>query len=149
MTLQLSFLAILLFSIVTGFSSCTQAAGVEPVLPTVAGNEKLIFKGEFRNADKTGSGTAGVYQKEDGKRVLRLTNFKTDSGPDLLVYVFDKSAKDLKKAEFVSLGRLKNKSGDQEYEIPANLDLESFSKISIWCRAFSVNFADASLVEVS
>lgn len=112
-------------------------------------DDKIIYQGEFHDADKTGSGTASVYENEDGKRILRLTNFKTNKGPDLYVYVFKaKDANDaasLKDVEYVSLGRLKSETGDQEYEVPASLNLEQFQAVSIWCEEFTVNFSVAPL----
>lgn len=117
-----------------------------------ADSEKLLYTGQFHNADKTGSGTVGVYETKDGKRTIRLKNFKTASGPDLFVYIYKaKDAKNssvLKKVEFVSLGLLKKQRGDQEYEIPASVDLESFRAVSIWCKEFGVNFATAPLEKV-
>ena len=43
---------------------------------------KVLEKGKFHNADKTGKGTATLYQLADGKRVLRLTHFSVDNGPE-------------------------------------------------------------------
>jgi hypothetical protein len=42
-----------------------------------------LAKGEFHKAEKAGKGTATVYQLADGKRILRLSDFATDNGPDL------------------------------------------------------------------
>jgi electron transfer DM13 len=47
--------------------------------------------------------------------------------------------------EFRDLGALKGNKGDQQYDLPQGLDLDRYSTVVIWCRAFSVNFARAVL----
>src|SRR5262249_18440558 len=72
---------------------------------------KVLAKGEFHNADKAGKGTATVYQLADGKRVLRLTNFETDNGPDLHVrLIAADDARDtasVAKTDYVEVAQLK------------------------------------------
>ena len=53
------------------------------------------------------------------------------------------------KAGFVELGKLKGNEGDQNYDIPAGLDLEKYRAVTIWCRRFGVNFATAPLAPAS
>lgn len=110
---------------------------------------KVVAKGEFHNADKTGSGMATIYQLADGQRVLRLTNFSVDNGPDLHVrLIAANDAKDttsVAKTAHVELGKLKGNRGDQNYDVPANVDLSKDRVVSIWCNRFSVNFAAAPL----
>jgi hypothetical protein len=110
---------------------------------------KVLAKGEFHKADKTGSGTATIYQLADGKRVLRLTNFSVENGPDLHVrLIAADDAKDtasVAKTDHVELGKLKGNKGDQNYDVPADVDLGKHKVVSIWCNRFSVNFAAAPL----
>ena len=113
---------------------------------------KVVAKGDFHNADKAGKGTATVYEVADGKRVLRLSNFQTDNGPDLHVrLIAADDAKDtdsVKKAEFVELAKLKGNKGNQNYDLPKDVDLSKYKVVSIWCNRFSVNFAAAPLKAV-
>ena len=51
----------------------------------------------------------------------------------------------MKKAGFVTLGALKGNQGDQNYELPADLDLAKYRAVTVWCRRFGVNFATAPL----
>lgn len=108
-----------------------------------------IFSGSFHKVLHDGSGNATIYQLPDGRRVLRLTDFNTSNGPDLQVYlVAARDAGDsdsVKKAGFVSLGALKGNQGDQNYEIPAGVDLARYQAVSVWCRRFSANFITAPL----
>ena len=110
---------------------------------------KVLAKGEFHKADKAGSGKATIYQLADGKRVLRLTDFSVDNGPDLHVrLIAADDAKDtasVAKADHVELGKLKGNKGSQNYDVPASVDLSKYRVVSIWCNRFSVNFAAAPL----
>jgi len=113
---------------------------------------KVLAKGEIHNADKTGSGTATIYQLADGKRVLRLTDFAVDNGPDLHVrLIAADDAKDtasVAKTDHVELGKLKGNKGSQNYDVPEKVDLSKYKVVSIWCNRFSVNFAAAPLTAV-
>lgn len=112
---------------------------------------KTLETGAFHgNVHKT-SGRATVYQEEDGKLVLRLTNFKTSNGPDVhVILVAAKDAPDdanfLKSGtERVELGSLKGNEGDQNYDIPRGTDLSKFQTVSIYCERFNANFGAAPL----
>ena len=110
---------------------------------------KVLAKGEFHNADKAGKGTATIYQLADGKRILRLSNFAADNGPDLHVRLIKaddaKDTASVAKTDHVELGKLKGNKGDQNYDVPESVDLGKYKVISIWCNRFSVNFAAAPL----
>jgi hypothetical protein len=108
-----------------------------------------LASGSFRSVAHETRGTATVYQLPGGKRVLRLTDFETSNGPDVRVYlvaapeVLDNDT--VKQAGFVELGALKGNVGDQNYDVPDDVDLAMYRSVTIWCRRFAVNFASASL----
>jgi Electron transfer DM13 len=52
----------------------------------------------------------------------------------------------VKQAGFVDLGPLKGNKGDQNYEVPASVDLAKYRAVTIWCARFNVNFATAPLM---
>lgn len=111
-----------------------------------------LVSGRFHtNAHET-KGLATIYVLDDGRRVLRLTEFSTSNGPDVRVYlvaaadVQDEDA--AKQAGFVDLGALKGNIGDQNYDVPEGLDLAKYRAVSIWCRRFSVNFGAAPLANL-
>ncbi|MDQ5852414.1 MAG: DM13 domain-containing protein [Chloroflexota bacterium] len=118
--------------------------------PTAAPSEPVILKrGHFHPVEHRATGDATIYQLADGTRILRLENFDVLNGPDLYVYLAraedaDDEAPILERG-FVSLGRLKGNQGNQNYVVPADLDLRAFHSVSIWCQRFSVNFATAPL----
>jgi hypothetical protein len=109
----------------------------------------VLGKGDFRGLAHETKGLAAVYQLPDGKRLLRLSNFETSNGPDVHVYlVAAEVAKDnatVKQAGFIDLGSLKGNKGDQNYEVPADADLNKYKSVSIWCARFGVNFGAATL----
>jgi hypothetical protein len=49
------------------------------------------------------------------------------------------------KAGFVHLGALKGNIGDQNYDVPSDVDLSTHRAVTVWCRRFGVNFGTAPL----
>ena len=113
----------------------------------------VLLSGPFHSVAHETRGTAAVHELGAGRRVLRLTDFATSNGPDVRVYLVaapDASDNEtVTKAGFVELGKLKGTEGDQNYDIPADLDLEKYRAVTIWCRRFSVNVATAPLTPAS
>ena len=76
--------------------------------------------------------------------MLTLTGFEVDNGPDLRLYLVAGPARDEGEVrDYVDLGALKGNRGDQQYRLPAGVDLERYPTVVVWCRAFSVLFARA------
>jgi len=50
------------------------------------------------------------------------------------------------RAGFIDLCSLKGNKGDQNYPIPARVDLSRYQSVTIWCVRFGVNFATAPLM---
>ncbi|MGH9929355.1 MAG: DM13 domain-containing protein [Pyrinomonadaceae bacterium] len=129
---------------------------VNEQFPTAAAANNATTKlaaGLFHAGAHETKGAATIFQLGDGKRTLRLTNFETSNGPDVHVYlVAAADARDndtVKSAGFVELGSLKGNLGDQNYDVPANLDLAKYRAVTIWCARFGVNFGTAPLVNDS
>ena len=85
--------------------------------------------------------TIGKATANNDKMKLSFTNFKTDAGPSLEVYL----ATDASASNYVTLGALQGVEGDYEYMLPNNIDLEVYNHVIIWCVPFSVNFGYAVL----
>jgi hypothetical protein len=51
----------------------------------------------------------------------------------------------VKTAGFVTLGALKGNQGNQNYDVPAEVDLGKYQAVTVWCRRFGVNFTTAPL----
>jgi hypothetical protein len=133
----------------TAFAAVLLASAISPVAH--AQNAAPIATGTFHGQVHSTSGRAAIYQAADGKRILRLTNFKTSNGPD--VHVVLAAAADAKdddnflknKVERVELGKLKGNEGDQNYAIPAGTDLSRFRTVAIYCERFNATFGAAPL----
>src|SRR6059036_2692443 len=120
-----------------------------PQTAMAAAQPAPIYSGRFHDGAHKTSGSASIYRLPDGKRVLRLSEFETSNGPDVQVYmVAAADATDnatVTSAGFVNVGALKGNQGDQNYDLPSDLDLSKYRAATIWCRRFGVNFGTAPL----
>lgn len=123
--------------------------GFPAAAKTAAATETVLATGAFHDVAHKGSGTATIYQLGDGQRVLRFTHFETSNGPDVHVYLVaanDATDSDMvKKAGFREISPLKGNVGDQNYDLPQDVDLAKYKAVTIWCQRFGVNFATAPL----
>lgn len=118
----------------------------ERVARAGAGGNTALAAGSFEAVRHEASGQAQAIELADGRRVLTLTSFAVDNGPDLRVYlVAGPAASEDEVDDVIDLGRLKGNKGSQQYTIPTGVDVERHSTVVIWCRAFSVLFARAPL----
>jgi hypothetical protein len=119
------------------------------VLASIEKGPMEITRGRFKSLAHETKGTASILQLGDGRRTLRLTDFETSNGPDVRVYLtggeVEKGSDAIKAAGFIDLGSMKGSKGDQNYDIPANVDLSKYKNVTIWCARFSVNFGEAAL----
>ena len=124
-------------------------------LPVVAAQAPAtaLLGGKFKSVAHETRGSATIYRLDDGRRVLRLSEFATSNGPDVRVYLVAapnaSDAETVKEAGFVEVGKLKGTDGDQNYDVPAAIDLDKYRAVTIWCRRFSVNFGTAPLTPAS
>ena len=111
----------------------------------------VVATGEFTDADAIhkGSGRAILYALPDGRHVLRFEDFRTTNGPALVVYLASHpspaSAADVTDQGYLSLGELKGNVGNQNYPIPADVDVAGYRSVVIWCELFDVLFSPAAL----
>ena len=101
--------------------------------------------GSFRGADEFhfGEGMARLVETAPGQFTLRLEDFAVRNGPDLYVYLSPDASGYAEGA--IELGQLKADRGNQNYEIPAGIDLANVDSVVIWCKQFAVLFATAAL----
>ena len=119
---------------------------------TTAPMPVALQTGSLRDADSfhKGSGNATIYELPDGSRFLRLEEIDVTNGPDLHVLLSahpnPDSRNEVKDLGYVDLGKLKGNIGNQNYEIPAELDVAAYSSVVIYCQPFHVIFSVAPLV---
>lgn len=106
-----------------------------------------LSSGSFVSGAHATSGTATIYKLDDGSRVLRLTNFSTSNGPKVHVILADHAitGNEVEDAKSVDLGDLKGNTGNQNYTIPASVNLDDAKSVAIYCERFKVNFGAANL----
>ncbi len=105
--------------------------------------------GTFAGVDNfhEGAGTAVILQ-QGNQSVLRFEDFRVTNGPDLHV-ILSKSSDPIGSGDLgddhIDLGSLKGNVGNQNYELPVDLDLSKYHSVVIYCQPFHVTFAAASL----
>lgn len=108
-----------------------------------------LVGGVFVGADSfhEGSGRATIYDLGDGERVLRLEAFAVTNGPALHVLLVPDPRPEGRDdvTGYLDLGELKGNVGNQNYEIPADVDVGEFGSVVIYCEPFHVIFATAGL----
>lgn len=121
----------------------------EPVAPTTTVPViRTVARGQFAGRTHPSEGTASVLTDGSPQRFLRFTEFATDNGPDVDVYLSTAAPDADEQAlddDVVSLGDLKGNIGDQNYEIPPEVDLDRYNTVVLWCVRFSVAFGTAPL----
>lgn len=92
-----------------------------------------------------GSGRAAIVQQGD-QRVLRLEDFAVTNGPDLQVLLVENidGTDSSSMGEYIDLGALKGNIGNQNYEIPDQVDLSKYEGVMIYCEPFHVVFSTAT-----
>lgn len=120
----------------------TTATPVEP--PTTEPVIAVEATGSFTSLGRyTTVGTASVLGDGSGQRFVRFEDFETSNGPDLRVYLVNSSAPGV--TDHIDLGELRGNIGNQNYEIPAGVDLTLYDTVMIWCERFSSGFGEALL----
>ena len=110
-----------------------------------------VKAGTFHDADSfhRGSGQATIYSTPGSGFLLRLENLDVTNGPALHVILSPHAdparPSDVKQTGYVDLGPLKGNRGDQNYPIPADVDVSAIQSVVIYCKPFSVVFSVAPL----
>lgn len=109
----------------------------------------VLSSGTFNEIDVVhrGEGSATIYELPDGSNVLRLEDFRVTNGPQLHV-LLSPAADPRNSAEvgdYVDLGELRGNVGNQNYDIPADVDLSEYESVVIYCLPFRVVFSVATL----
>jgi len=112
----------------------------EPMVAMQSENSIETLGSFISKNNYSGSGQVKLIQNGDTK-TLRFENFSVTNGPDLFVTLNKGNSP---KGEHIILQKLKGNKGNQNYDI-SNIDLDDYASVSIYCRAFSREFATAQL----
>ncbi len=126
-------------------ATATNAPAAATDAPASGFEPHVVSQGEFEGADDFhfGNGTALLIESEPGVYVLRLEEFSVRNGPDLFVYLSPDPGGYTDAA--INLGELKGTDGAFNYDIPAGTDVSQYQSAIVWCKAFAVLFATATL----
>lgn len=135
-----------------GGGAAAPAAGgaAQPSAAAGAAGPAVLAQGELRDGDPGhhGAGRARLIRGVDGALTLRFENFSVTNGPDLFVILSTDPAGSrgsATDADALNLGRLKATDGNVNYAVPAGADTAEYRSVIIYCRAFKVVFAVATL----
>ena len=107
-----------------------------------------LASGEFISREHETTGTVRVLRLPDDRVILGFADFETSNGPVLVVWLSQNTADGDDAAfddHYFSLGALKGNIGDQNYEVPAEVDATGWTSVVVWCDRFNVSFGAANL----
>lgn len=116
--------------------------GVLVFFSSVVYSQDCARTGSLIQTDVELSGDVSFVYRGDSLVVVLSSNFTTESGPDLDVYLSDEPNPVLTG---ILLDPLENLSGAQVYDVPSNISLNDFSYISIHCTQYNHLFGSALL----
>lgn len=111
----------------------------KPITDTPIDNT-ASFKGAFVSSAHSTTGNATVNKE---KTKLNFTDFKTDNGPNLDIYLVANLSN--VNSDYITLGDIKGLNGSYTYDLSANTDFIKYKYIVVWCKDFNVNFGYATL----
>ena len=131
----------------------TQSADSAPATPTETA-DPVVRTGTFVAAEHDTTG-GGELISDGGQQTLRFDDsFSSSDGPDLVVVLHrspdilaatSPPAYPIDEADYVVIAPLAATTGVQEYVVPAEIDLESFASVAVWCQEFNATFGVATL----
>ena len=133
----------------TAIPTTTVAPEITTTTEAVPEGPVLLSSSEWISLGHPGTGTVLVYRQPDDSHVIRFEDLAVSNGPDLLVILSASSLVNDQNAysavEYLSLGDLKGNKGNQNYEVPADVNLEGYQTVAIWCRRFNYTFNAADI----
>lgn len=123
---------------ISGCNKTPTEALDEMVSPSAVLKQSGSFMGQGGQAV---SGKAQIYF-ENNKYVLKLTDFQSDNGPDLKVYL----SKEVSPKDQISFGALKSTRGNQVYEFSSTPDFMQYRFVLIHCERYNHRYGSAELM---
>ncbi len=111
--------------------------------------QEILFSGEFseKDASTSAEGHFSIIREAGVRRLVLGEDFQITDGPDLFVLLspkfFDDATDGNANENTVNLGALQTNTGEQTYEIPADVDLTQYQSVLIHCIEYSHLFGGA------
>ena len=146
MKLNLFTVAALTALTLTASACAPTSTPVETAPQAVQASAKAISTGTFSGrSDHITTGTASLVKGSNGYQIVLSADFELDGAPDPVIVVGNNETYSAAN----KLGALKNRTGAQTYDLPANITPGQFSQVYVWCEKFSVPLGVATLTASS
>jgi hypothetical protein len=114
------------------------------------GEPTILVSGFLNTFDQShyGQGEVQLVQLGDGSHAIHFVNVTIASGPDLFVYLSNRTSFagiGSDPGDYVDLGRLIATQGNFSFAIANSVNITQYHSMVIWCRAFAVAFTYAPL----
>lgn len=123
--------------------------GAEATRSQISSSQALPAGVRWTNSLKRTSGSWAFVQKADGLYVALGENFKTRNAPDLKLYLSTKDAASRTDSNGLEgtlfIADLASNKGAQSYKLPAEVDLDDFVSLMIYCEQYSKFWAAVDL----
>lgn len=142
--------AVMLTAVIVPFSQVISVSDALAAKPSITQAAKTVLtSGQFVTVDQSHAttGTARIVEK-DGQRFIEFdADFDTARGPavQVVLHTGNSVPVSLTEGDYVSVGDLQSFEGAQRYSIPADINLEDYESVAIWCAEFNVTFGFADL----
>lgn len=130
----------------------TPSIFLDEAVPNEMGQQRVAF-GEFAPAHEyvQMGGALSVYEIADGSHIIRFDEFNVTNAPEMMVYLSSNSAPTNREeleadGNYHSLLPLESSSGNQNYEVAAELELSNYRSVVIYSEELDVIMGYARLI---
>ncbi|WP_427451768.1 DM13 domain-containing protein [Litorimonas sp. WD9-15] len=124
-------------------ANANQGSDYKPA-QAVASDAQTVSTGSFSGrSDHVTSGKVTLEKTATGYRLTLANDFFLDGAPDPIVALGNGET----YLAANKIGTLKNKTGQQSYDLPATFTPGQFSQVYVWCEKFDVPLGVATLSE--
>ncbi|MFN8378605.1 MAG: DM13 domain-containing protein [Anaerolineae bacterium] len=120
-------------------------------LPSMVGPVRVV-RSQFQRLDpiRWAQGELSVYEQADNSLIARFENFSTSNAPDLRVLMAASAGPTTLEElgpidETIDLGQLLGTVGNQNYEIPADVDLANYNSLVLYSPSLNLIMSYAPL----
>ncbi|MEO1592103.1 MAG: DM13 domain-containing protein [Cyanobacteria bacterium J06632_22] len=129
--------------------AATEIVSLSKAAQPQAADKAVTRSGSFVTVDQSHptTGTARIVE-DNGQRYIEFDGaFDTARGPAVQVVLYnrDNAPVNLAEGDYAYVGDLQSFSGAQRYAIPADIDLDIYESVVIWCEQFNVTFGYADI----
>lgn len=135
----------------TALGEPTVVPDSEQALPSMSG-PVIVARGAFTPIDevRSASGNVIIYQQADNSKVVRFEEFVATNGPDLRVLLTAKTNEQLTADPSLSitdvdLGPLRGNVGNQNYSLPPEIEIRSYTRLVIVSGTLNIVYSIAPL----